>query len=38
MEFVINGSLYTRSWQREWRPRTITTLAREFADDVVGGG
>lgn len=35
MEFVINGRLYTRSWQREWRPRTITTLAREFVADVI---
>jgi hypothetical protein len=35
MEFALNGRLYTRSWQREWRPRTITTLAREFVADVI---
>ena len=35
LDFAFNGRLYTRSWQREWRPRTITTLAREFVADVV---
>lgn len=35
MEFARNGRLYTRTWQREWRPRTITTLARQFVADVM---
>ncbi|MCC6603072.1 MAG: hypothetical protein IT327_07675 [Anaerolineae bacterium] len=35
MEFVSSGRLCTRTWKREWRPRTITSLAREFVADVV---
>jgi len=34
LDFAFNGRLWTRQWEREWRPRTITTLAREFASDV----
>lgn len=34
LDFVFNGRLWTRQWEREWRPRTITTLAREFVGDV----
>lgn len=32
--FIRNGRAYHRTWDRAWPLRTISRLAREFADDV----
>lgn len=37
LNFIENGTNYTRVWQSQWQPRTISRLAREFANDVVEG-
>lgn len=33
MEFISDGRLWVRVWERGWAPRTITTLARQFAEE-----
>lgn len=35
LRFIYRGRLYGRSWKRYFRPRTIVTLAKRFASDVI---
>lgn len=35
MEFIWNGRLYIREWNRAWGGKTITRLAREMVEEIV---
>lgn len=35
MSFIYNDLVWHRTWTTEWMPRTITTLARTMADEIV---
>lgn len=37
MDFIWNGRIYSRTFQKRYSKRYIVTLGRRFVEDVVGG-
>jgi hypothetical protein len=36
LKYALDGWAWNRSWRTEWRPRTITRLAREMVSEIRG--